>query len=42
MRKLYKDGFKGELMAEEYIDGREFTVAVVGNKNLKEKDAQKN
>ena len=35
MRKLYKDGFKGELMAEEYIDGREFTVAVVGNKNLK-------
>jgi D-alanine-D-alanine ligase len=31
IKQLYSSGFKGSLMAEEYIDGREFTVGLLGN-----------
>ena len=31
LEKIFKDGFKGKLLVEEYIEGREFTVSVIGN-----------
>ncbi len=32
--ELVSENFKKEVLVEEYIDGREFTVAVMGNKDL--------
>lgn len=31
VRKMRKDGIEGELFTEEYIEGREFTVGILGN-----------
>ena len=33
--KMYAAGFKGKLLLEEYIDGREFTVSILGYENPK-------